>query len=116
LSKIHHFYVQNEETKQLLANIGLKNSTIVGDTRFDRVSDNAAKVEANDILDSFKTKRMLTIGSSWPADEQILFDIINSEAFTDLVLLAPHEIDAGHILQIEKGISKTYQLNTDLEK
>jgi 3-deoxy-D-manno-octulosonic-acid transferase len=116
LSKIHHFYVQNEETKQLLANIGLKNSTIVGDTRFDRVSDNAAKVEANDILDSFKTKRMLTIGSSWPADEQILFDIINSEAFTDLVLLAPHEIDAGHIQQIEKGISKPYQLYTDLEK
>ena len=115
LSKIHHFYVQNKETQTLLHNIGLDNTTVVGDTRFDRVSDNAKQVEPNAILGKFKTKRMLTIGSSWPADEELLFEIINSEDFTDLVLLAPHEIDDKHISQIEKGISKPYQLYTQLE-
>ena len=32
-----HFFVQNEVSKELLAKIGIKEATVVGDTRFDRV-------------------------------------------------------------------------------
>ena len=32
-----HFYVQNEQSRELLASIGINEVTVVGDTRFDRV-------------------------------------------------------------------------------
>ncbi|MCS6834141.1 MAG: 3-deoxy-D-manno-octulosonic acid transferase, partial [Flammeovirgaceae bacterium] len=34
---VSHFFVQNQRSKDLLASIGLQNTTLTGDTRFDRV-------------------------------------------------------------------------------
>ena len=39
LATFHHIFVQNESSKQLLESIQIKNTTISGDTRLDRVSE-----------------------------------------------------------------------------
>ncbi|MEQ9415639.1 MAG: glycosyltransferase N-terminal domain-containing protein, partial [Cyclobacteriaceae bacterium] len=39
LKKFDHFFVQNEKSEQLLKSLGIENTTIAGDTRFDRVSE-----------------------------------------------------------------------------
>ena len=39
LKTFAHLFVQDEKSKTLLAEIGVKNTTVVGDTRFDRVLD-----------------------------------------------------------------------------
>jgi 3-deoxy-D-manno-octulosonic-acid transferase len=41
LSFVSHFFVQDEQSKQLLQSININNVTVSGDTRFDRVWANA---------------------------------------------------------------------------
>lgn len=45
LRQATHFFVQTEKSKQLLESIGIKQVTVCGDTRFDRVKAIAEKVE-----------------------------------------------------------------------
>ncbi|MBQ1588983.1 MAG: 3-deoxy-D-manno-octulosonic acid transferase, partial [Prevotella sp.] len=47
------FFVQNEESKQLLAKIGVTNVDVVGDTRFDRVLQIKEKAKQLPIVDAF---------------------------------------------------------------
>lgn len=115
LNHIEHFYVQNKETKDLLNSIDLDNSTIIGDPRFDRVFENAQNVKSNKIFEGFANDRTLVVGSSWGEDEALLLPIINKSNFEDKVLIAPHEVHGGHISAIEKGLTKPYQLYTNLE-
>lgn len=115
LRQITHFYVQNEQTKELLNSIQLDNVTIIGDPRFDRVYENAQQVKPNSIFEKFCVKDTLVVGSSWSQDEELLLPIINNTNFNDLVLIAPHEVHNQHINEIEKGLTKPYQLYTDLE-
>jgi 3-deoxy-D-manno-octulosonic-acid transferase len=43
LSSFTHFFVQDEQSKLLLKTIGFMNTTISGDTRFDRVAQIAKR-------------------------------------------------------------------------
>ena len=110
------FFVQNEESRKLLAGIGINNVDVVGDTRFDRVEEikEAAKhlpiVEAFvkgaqqlQVQDSDETSRSLPLvfvaGSSWPPDEDILLPYLNSHKEWKAII-APHVIGEDHLKQI----------------
>ncbi|KGF35711.1 3-deoxy-D-manno-octulosonic acid transferase [Prevotella bivia DNF00650] len=100
-----HFFVQNEESQQLLAGIGFKNSTVVGDTRFDRVLQIKEASKQLPIVDSFvhihEEKKPLTFvaGSSWPPDEAIFIEYFNTHPSWKLII-APHIIGEDHLKQI----------------
>ena len=100
-----HFFVQNEESQQLLAGIGFKNSTVVGDTRFDRVLQIKEASKQLPIVDSFvhihEEKKPLTFvaGSSWPPDEAIFTEYFNTHPSWKLII-APHVIGEDHLKQI----------------
>lgn len=100
-----HFFVQNEESQQLLAGIGFKNSTVVGDTRFDRVLQIKEASKQLPIVDSFvhihEEKKPLTFvaGSSWPPDEAIFIEYFNTHPSWKLII-APHVIGEDHLKQI----------------
>lgn len=100
-----HFFVQNEESQQLLADIGFKNSTVVGDTRFDRVLQIKEASKQLPIVDSFvhihEEKKPLTFvaGSSWPPDEAIFIEYFNTHPSWKLII-APHVIGEDHLKQI----------------
>ena len=110
-----HFFVQNEVSKELLAKIGIKNVTIVGDTRFDRVLQIKEAAKQLPIVEEFVKEtgvrsqesvgyskpKVFVAGSSWPPDEEIFIKYFNQHPEWKLII-APHVIGEDHLRQIEK--------------
>ncbi len=73
LEYCEHIFVQNEESLQLLQNIGMEKVSIAGDTRLDRVFDNSQTAKQIPIVEVFKGDAKLWVaGSTWSKDEEIL--------------------------------------------
>jgi 3-deoxy-D-manno-octulosonic-acid transferase len=104
LSFISYFFVQNEESKTLLNSLGITQVAVSGDTRFDRVTENAKnKIELKEIEAFCGSSKVLVAGSTWPADEELLNTII--ENYTDWkFIIAPHEISETNIQGLEKQL------------
>lgn len=102
-----HLFVQNEESVRLLQGIGVTNTTIVGDTRFDRVLDICRQAEELPLLEVFKGGNQFTLvaGSSWTADEDLLIPYFNTHSEMKLVI-APHVIDESHLQEIEGKLAR----------
>lgn len=104
-----HIFVQDEASLSLLSQNDIQNATIVGDTRMDRVWQLSRQASKIPIVDSFKANNDLLIcGSTWPADEALLFPAFQEIKNTPpnlKFILAPHQIDEPHIQQIEANLS-----------
>ncbi len=113
------FFVQNEESKQLLKGIGITAVDVVGDTRFDRVLQIKEAAKHLPICEAFRTGvassqsadvphhdfKVFVAGSSWPPDENIFIPFFNEHKDWRL-LIAPHVIAEEHlklILSLIKG-------------
>ena len=98
-----HFFVQNEVSKELLAKIGITDTTVVGDTRFDRVLQIKEAAKQLPIVEAFVKDAPLVFvaGSSWPPDEEIFIKYFNEHKNWKLII-APHVIGEDHLKQIEK--------------
>lgn len=91
------FFVQNQQSKDLLHSIGLDNTTITGDTRFDRVLQIADQAKQLPTVEAFaKDAKVMVAGSSWQPDEEILCDYFNAHTDWKLIL-APHVVSEEHI-------------------
>jgi 3-deoxy-D-manno-octulosonic-acid transferase len=101
LSFVSHFFVQNEESKTLLQQINITNVTVSGDTRFDRVAENAQSPKQLEIIERFSdNEKVFIAGSTWPADEQLITELAKSNPDWKFII-APHEIDQNHIASIQ---------------
>ena len=96
-----HFFVQNEESLQLLGNAGFNNVTVVGDTRFDRVAGVKSAAKQFPIIKEFVKDASFTLvmGSSWQPDEEIVMPYFNEHPGMKLII-APHEFDAKRLQDI----------------
>lgn len=100
LRDVTHFFVQNEQSKNLLATMGIDNVTITGDTRFDRVLQIAQQSKTLDAISTFKgDKRVFIAGSSWQPDEEIFIPYFADKHDWKLII-APHVIAESHLQQI----------------
>ncbi|MFZ4401588.1 MAG: 3-deoxy-D-manno-octulosonic acid transferase [Bacteroidales bacterium] len=107
--QLHHFtyfFVQHEASKQLLQSIGLKNVSISGDTRFDRVFEIAANKKSFPLIEKFKSSNpILLAGSSWETDEEILINFMKLHEKSNLLyIIAPHEIHNDRIHELQKKL------------
>ena len=101
LKCVTHFFVQNEESDLLLKSIGLSNTTISGDTRFDRVFENAvAPKQLPEIAAFCAGAPVIVCGSTWPEDEKLLTSLAAKYLDWKLII-APHEIDDSHIQSVQ---------------
>lgn len=102
LDVFEHFFVQNEQTKDLLNSIGYKNVTISGDTRFDRVIQISRNTKSFPEIEKFfsKDKKTLLAGSSWEPDENIIASVAKERNDLKLII-APHLVDKNHIASIQ---------------
>lgn len=106
LSRFTHLYVQNERSRELLASIGVKQATVVGDTRLDRVIDIKNAAKPLPLVERFAgCWKVLVAGSSWQPDEDILIPWFNTHEGVKLVL-APHVVSEEHLRQIEQKIKR----------
>ncbi|MBR5074320.1 MAG: 3-deoxy-D-manno-octulosonic acid transferase [Bacteroidales bacterium] len=97
---INVIFVQDEESKNLLSSIGIKDNVIVcGDTRFDRVDKIASESKHFPVIENF-AKDCFTIvaGSTWQPDDELIAQVMKNFSKVRLVV-APHEI---HKERIEK--------------
>jgi 3-deoxy-D-manno-octulosonic-acid transferase len=102
LRYFEHFFVQNQETANLLNKIGYKNVTISGDTRFDRVMRIANNAKSFADIEEFcrGDKKIILAGSSWLADERIIEKAIKN--LNVKLIIAPHIVGEAHINEIQK--------------
>lgn len=102
LKNFDHFFVQNEVSQKLLREIGLQNTTIAGDTRFDRVFSVVNQAENIPIAEKFKGgQKTIVVGSCWREDLDVLLPIINEGNVK--FIIAPHEISENFLQTIEKS-------------
>lgn len=115
LHSYKHLFVQDENSRQLLAKYGITNVSISGDTRFDRVLEIFQQRKALGLLEKFLHKTTdhkdiaLIAGSSWPKDEDIIIPYFNENPQIKLII-APHEIHQAHIEEIISKLSRSYIL------
>jgi len=84
-----------------LHQLGYTNTTLSGDTRFDRVLELRNNHKKNIALEAFcHNQSTIVAGSTWWQDEQLLHQWLNSSSVPFKIVLAPHEIDASHISKI----------------
>jgi 3-deoxy-D-manno-octulosonic-acid transferase len=92
LSLVSHFFLQDEASKQLLQGIGITNTSVSGDTRFDRVWANSQNPKELPLIAEFKNGHKLFIaGSTWPQDEALLAKLVSQYPEWKFIF-APHEI------------------------
>ena len=114
---ITHFFVQNEQSRELLEKIGITEVTISGDTRFDRVLQIKEQSKRLSLVEAFKNKKqtveeaykqeykVFVAGSSWPPDEDIFIRFFNEHPEWKLII-APHVIGDDHLQQIMSKLNR----------
>ena len=99
-------FVQDEESRALLAGIGVDNVVVAGDTRFDRVTDILEDHTDLPVVESFSRGAFtLFVGSSWQPDEDFIIPYFNKHPEMKMVL-APHEISEDRISGILTGLKR----------
>lgn len=107
LDTFTYFFVQNEQSKKLLASICKNNVAISGDTRFDRVAAIVEKDNRLEFVSNFKNDQLtVVIGSSWPKDELLLTQYINTNKHAAKFIIAPHNIKPEQINELKTGITR----------
>lgn len=102
LTAFDQIFVQNVNSQILLENKGIHNTTVAGDTRFDRVLQNKATAKSVTYIDEFiNGKLCIVIGSSWPEDEIILARYINQTKHDVKFIFVPHNVNTSHINHIK---------------
>ena len=102
LATIQMFFVQDETSKKMLLSSKIKEVTVSGDTRFDRVYEISKSVFVDDLVADFSKNSFLIIaGSSWPEDELILRKFYEENQSNNIkLIIAPHHVDSENISRI----------------
>lgn len=102
ISCFHHIFVQDKESKLLLQTIGI-DSSVSGDTRYDRVIATAENFEPLPaVIERFcNAENVMVAGSTWAEDEEEL------QHYTRLhpqkhFIIAPHETGYANIEEVRK--------------
>lgn len=107
LKNVHYFFVQNEQSSNLLTSINVSNQEIIGDTRFDRVFEICQNKKEFPIVKAFtENKPCLIIGSAWQEDIDVIAHFFNNFTNDLKLIIASHEIDKTTILKMKKCFTK----------
>jgi len=117
LESFEHFFVQNQYSKQLLSSIGFNNVSVSGDTRFDRVAKQLEHDNKLEFIEAFKNNKACVVaGSTWPEDELMLHDLINSSSPNVKFIIAPHQIKEQQIKNFRNKLTKKTILFSEKEE
>ena len=108
LQWIDFFFLQDENSKYLVEKIGIKQTKIAGDTRFDRVIKIANEIGELEIINKFKDQeRVVVIGSSWNSDMVHLNPFIQQFSKNFKFIIAPHNINEKEINTLRNKLQDT---------
>ncbi|MBI1223982.1 MAG: 3-deoxy-D-manno-octulosonic acid transferase [Bacteroidetes bacterium] len=104
--------VQDKASLQLISTFNFTNTEVyqTGDTRVDRVLDIVLNHKSLPLVEDFcGDSNILICGSTWPADEAMLYSIFSNKIFQDWkFILAPHDVQLAHLQDIESKIAEPF--------
>lgn len=107
LSMFNHIFVQDRKSIDLLANIGIFDCSIAGDTRFDRVKRLVAQAKPVEIVEQFlenSDAKVFVAGSTWEPDDKLIIETMKS--FPDMkFIIVPHELSLMKIVRLRSEIN-----------
>lgn len=107
LGSFNHIFVQDQDSKEKLESIGIDHVTVSGDTRFDRVTQQLKIDNSLSGIDTFKQNKVCIVcGSTWPEDDNLLMEYINSTLQDVKFIIAPHNIKPKQLEALQAGIEK----------
>ena len=106
LTRFTHLFVQNEVSKELLGKLGIRNVTVVGDTRFDRVMEIMQQAKQLPLVEAFKQDYTVFV-AGWPPDEDLFIEYFNAHPELKLII-APHVIGESHLSEIIGKLKRPY--------
>ena len=117
LTAFSYFFVQDQNSEDLLKSIGFNNVKACGDTRFDRVLEITQQDNSLDFIHKFVgDKHVLVAGSTWKEDEELLVEYINTKSDKqEKFIIAPHNIVGHEIETLKQSISKKVVLFSEME-
>jgi 3-deoxy-D-manno-octulosonic-acid transferase len=101
-----HIFTQEANSKTLLNSINYQHTSISGDTRFDRVSNQLTVDNSVSFIETFKNDKLcIVFGSTWPEDDKLYLDFINSKSNQDIkFIIAPHNIKASYTASLHSQL------------
>lgn len=117
LKKITYLLVQNRESLNLLSKAGVRNVSLSGNTRFDRVYDISVNPDRFEDIEKFIQASIIFIGGNISRnDDDILIDLINKNYKGIKFIIVPNKINEQSIKGFSKRINgKTVRLS-DFDK
>lgn len=114
LYTFEHLFVQDEESRKLLAKYKINDVTVCGDPRFDRVCAIAQEAKNLPIIEQFTYGApTLIAGSTWPVDEDMLIRYVKENNYACKLVLVPHETDKRHLHHIYQALRGRYVRYTE---
>jgi 3-deoxy-D-manno-octulosonic-acid transferase len=102
LAPFTHFFVQNNNSLQLIQQLGFANASLAGDTRFDRVLNIRQQFVALPAIEAFVGQHpTIVAGSTWTEDDEELDHYINTHPNIRCIV-APHDVDPERIEECKK--------------
>lgn len=89
--------VHNEESGEILKNLGVPDVRVIGDPRLDRVLGIVSEQWSNPVVDAWASgEKVFVAGSTLDAEDQMILNIANRHP-GGRFLVIPHEIDANKV-------------------
>jgi len=111
LNNFDWFFVQDQQSLDLLGRFNHHNVSITGDTRFDRVFEIAEQRKELPVVEKFLNymehgkDTIFVAGSTWENDEAILIPYFNLHPGIKLII-APHEISEQRIEMLQNSLTR----------
>ena len=118
LKAFSYFFVQDQQSEDLLNSIGFLNVKACGDSRFDRVLEITQQDNTLDFIEAFTgDSHVLVAGSTWKEDEELLIEYINATSTeNEKFIIAPHNIVKSDINNLKEAIHKNVVLYSEMDE
>lgn len=115
LSFYTHLFLQDALSKKLLNSIYINNTSVSGDTRFDRVWQNKQQIQSLPFLKQFKNKQPIFIGGSTYEKEDALLIELMPQLKNFKYIIVPHDIDKAYCKQLKNRIPLPVKLHSEIQ-
>lgn len=120
LRRFSKIFVQDQNSIDLLASIGIADTALTGDTRFDRVHSLSLQPKplpktVAAIVAAFVDQTPCLVGGSiWPEDLAVLAPALAQYPNPLKIILAPHKVDSNHIALLLETLPRELREKTCL--
>jgi len=116
LKIFHKIFTTDQESKEILNKVKINNVIVSGSLKIERVKDYLNDNYNNEIIENFKGDNLCIVcGSTWEADEKIIFKYINESKKQKIKwIIAPHNTSKNNIERIKRNIPSKYSVYSEL--